>query len=511
MNKCMMNFLFPAFFIMNAGFLAADTGKHNWPMCSHDISGTHYQPSEKSISTKTVKNLTLKWFKGNHSPVGTPIIYNDKVYFGDQEGFLHAVQCSDGADIWSAAQGLGGIQRCLLAKGEYLYSSSITGTSSKEETLITHLMSIKRKNGKKVWSSYTEGGETIPKLECTPIAIDDMILIGTNSLEDRDVKSSYQFRGGLYAFDAELGFLKWRFLFTKNDDRQGPGVPSGNGLAVDKDLGYVYVGTGCTYDGSPSPYSCSLLCLNYRTENREGELIWCESLTKEKLWSAKNQTEMVIGVESCPLLFGSSGKKFVGIADKSGHFSAFKRSDGQRAWSVSLIPPNSMPAAVGSPGSACDGDAIYAHANYDPNRVLTSDIFLKSKTNADQNKVLKALAQDYKCTVTALKTNGKILWQRTFEGAILAPVSTANNVVFASFFSGHLRALDAKTGNTLLEIATAPVLVNLDTSMMTLNIPLTTTPVVSDGQIFIGGGFRCPLATAVEIPGGLFAFELKEK
>ena len=56
-----------------------------------------------AINTEPVKSLTnLKWkFNTNSESVDIPTADDEQVYFGDENGFLHAVEIESGKEKWS--------------------------------------------------------------------------------------------------------------------------------------------------------------------------------------------------------------------------------------------------------------------------------------------------------------------------------------------------------------------------------------------------------------------------
>lgn len=502
---------FHFFFILNSFvFLTtyAFADRHDWPCGAHDVNGTHFQDSEKAIQPSNVGDLYVKWFKGGYAIVASPCIVSGKIYYGDAKGILRAAQIFDGAEIWDSKLGFTGLTSSPTINGDCIYTACHTQNVNGTQEM-SHLLEIKRKTGKIGWKSYAEGEDATPIFEHAPIYEKNLVIAATSSREALEDKSLYLFQGGLYAFDEKAGFLKWRYQFTDISAGEGGGVDACSSPSLDTSLGYLYVATGNSYEEPVSDRSCALLCLNYLTEKRDGELIWKHQFEQNGLWSKKHIQGKYWGVKGTPLLFKSGSKKLVGISDNQHVFQAFDRKTGKIAWSISLIPPNEVPLPIGSSSAACDEDNIYATANYATGSGFSSKLFTKPLTDEKQQSIIKFLSQQCKSTVTAIKTKtGTIRWQRKFDGANLACASVANKVVYTTFFNGILCALDSETGKTLFEYRTGPAPGIYGLSPYNLSIPLNTTPVISNGMVFVGGGYFFPQTLNKAISGGLFAFEL---
>jgi len=487
-------------------FVHAD--KCDWPCGPHDAGGTHFQESEKTIKSSNVSQLYVKWFKGGIAVLASPSIVGGKIYYGDAQGVMHAAKTEDGAEIWDSKIGTKSLICSPTISDDCIYSACHVGSANGNQE-ISHLLEVKRKSGRIGWKAYAEGGDSIPLFEHAPIYDKHLIILGTSSKEALEDKKDYEFQGGVYAFDEKTGFLKWRYKFTDINAGEGAGVDACSSASLDPSLGYLYIATGNSYEEPASDRSCALLCLHYLTEKRDGEFIWGYQFEKKGLWSTKHPKGTYWGVKGAPLLFKSSSKRLVGISDNQRNFQAFDRKTGQPVWSTSLIPKKEVPLPIGSSSAACDGDIIYTTANYASGSHFSIELFTKPLTEEKQKSLLKFLSRQCKSTITAIKAKtGAIKWQKSFDGANLACVSVANNIVYAAFFNGYLRALDAKSGETLFEFRTGPAPGMYGLPPYNLSIPLNTTPIISNGRVFVGGGYLFPQTLDKAISGGLFAFEL---
>jgi polyvinyl alcohol dehydrogenase (cytochrome) len=475
----------------------------SWVTESRDLHGTSHQFDEKILTKENVEDLTLIWSRQGPSVQGVPNVFGHTVYYGDFAGNLFAVKAKTGALVWENSRIAVSIPGALSLDNQAVYVPTL------QESGISTLVAVDRKTGQKVlFNSALEGDDPVPLLETGSIVVHDccvnLVMIGDDSGQESTLPP-YTFRGGLYAFDANTGQLIWKYLFTTADNiTEGAGDAASFCVAVDKERGFVYVGTGNAYTNPPGN-SCSLFCLNYRTKNPNGELVWKHQFTPNGVFSKEFPFGLDFDVGQVPNLFtikqghDKSERDVVGVSDKSAHYYVLDRDTGELIWSQALIPAGQTPGIAGSPTGCISDSLIYVPANYDPDNLLTGPIILNPFDDGNLQTILRGLTVDYRNTITALRQkDGKIVWQRTFTGAIFGSISFANGVVYVPFFDGHLRALDGESGHVLFTFRTPLA------SIIPINIPLNTNVAISNGRLFVGGGFNF-------LPGGIFAFGLPSK
>ena len=199
----------------------------------------------------------------------------------------------------------------------------------------------------------------------------------------------------------------------------------------------------------------------------------------------------------------------MGVFDNQYTFHAFDRETGKLQWTASLLPEGEIAFPLGSLGVACDEKILYAASNSLSGSSFATSNLILPLTLEKEKALLNALSQQVKSTVTAFKSkSGEILWQNSFESAILGTPSLANKLLFVAFFNGYFRVLEAKTGNVLYEFQSGPASGSYGFPPYNLRVPFTSTPVISDGRVFLSGGFAFPQDSKKTLSGGLFAFEV---
>ena len=111
-----------------------------------------------------------------------------------------------------------------------------------------------------------------------------------------------------------------------------PGLPnfggsSGCGIfgtpAIDTNSGLLFIGTGQSYEGPASALSDSLLALNYRTTNPQGELVWFHQFTSDDVGTTKDWD-----ADCGPFLVTIKDRKAVIVGTKEGKLYALDRALG---------------------------------------------------------------------------------------------------------------------------------------------------------------------------------------
>ncbi len=483
----------------------------DWLCGSHDAEGTHYQDDEDTINTRNASKLFVKWFKGSAAVLVSPTVYGNKVFYGDTLGVVRCAYAQDGAEVWNTPVGTRNVSTSPTIVDETVYTTCPISSAQTQKEM-SHMVSLKRKSGKMNWKAYAEGGNTVPQFEHAPTVAEDVLILGSSSREAYGNKNPFGFEGGVYAFDIYSGFLKWRYLLSDITSGDGAGVGVCSSAAIDEKLGYAFVVSGHAYEEPASDKSCSLICLNYRTDKRDGEKVWSYSFEEQGIWNGQTAGGSYWGLKGIPLIFKGDGRRLVGVCDNQYTFHAFDRETGHLLWTAPLLPEGETAFPLGSLGVAYDEKTLYAASNSLVDPSFSTQVFSLPLTQEKEIALLNTLNHEVKSTISAFKAkSGSILWQNRFESAILGTPAVANKLVFAAFFNGYFRVLEAKSGKVLFEFQSGPASGNYGFPPYNLRVPFTSTPAISDGRIFLGGGFIFPQDSKKVVSGGLYAFEAPPK
>src|SRR2546423_605751 len=211
------------------------------------------------------------------------------------------------------------------------------------------------------------------------------------------------------------------------DGGTGSGVWTSPAVDVQNHKVFVTTGSGVDFfDGT----GCSIIRLDLAT------------LALEDMWKVDaDYATWDADWGSSPTLFtDAAGRELVGAGHKDGRYYAFLRSDlaSGPVWSAEVALQGEVPQEGGGTLStaAFDGARLYVGGGSPPD-----------STDPDAHGSVVALDP----------ANGTVLWRQAVPGAVIAPVSTVNGVVFAA--GGNLvEALGAADGKVLWSYRTDSLL-----------------------------------------------------
>jgi polyvinyl alcohol dehydrogenase (cytochrome) len=488
---------------------SSSLGTANWDFAGQNLSDTHSQPTESTISTANVGTLAPKWTLTTNSYVSaTPTVDSGIVYFPDGAGTLWAVNASSGQVAWSKTiASYTGVAGDVSRVSPAVYGSELItgdGSAAGPGTGGASVFAINKTNGQLLWSTKVDS-YAASTITGSPVVYAGIVYVGISSNEeDLSAQPGYQccvFRGAVVALNAITGQILWK-TYTVPSDNNGsdtnlPGYYAGNSVwgsapVVDPLRGLLYVGTGNNYSVPPgvcmapgqtgctapaaNDYVDSILALNLYT----GSVAWADRTTLSDQFTLAQPSGPDTDFGSAPNLFTTTNpatglpEQLLGIGQKSGVYWALDPSTGKVVWSTQAGPDGLLGGIEW--GSATDGSRIYV-AEADSNHV--SYTLGGSGPYAGQTATGGSWAALNPAT-------GKILWQTPDpQGAVdLGFVSAANGVVYAGSNAGtgdNMYALDASTGKILWEFASGGAVIS--------------GAAIANGTVFWGSGYyvaTCP-------------------
>jgi polyvinyl alcohol dehydrogenase (cytochrome) len=510
--------------------------RREWRMIGHDSANTRDQPFEHTIRPTNVNHLALKWVAAATTTgdvSGTPAVVNGAVYFGDFGGTVWKLDAETGHVIWSHS-----VPDYTGHAGDYARTSpSLAG-----HTLVVgvirganplglafpNMLGIDATTGALRWATQIHP-DFHAAMTGSPVLVGDTVITGISANAAGGTTAT--FRGAIVALNAHTGRILWRTYSLPDNG----GVPTGyagatmfSPPAVDVANGLVFGTFGQTYRKPKDVDDCNALAFGGFDESCEQPGAYWKSIvafdlkTGKPQWSYRVQGHdpwvracgsQPLTVTWCPNEsdgekwdLGGSGanvmrlkirghwRDVVGVGEKSGVYIVLDAKTGKFIWNT-LIGPGGDQGGMNW-GTAFDGDRIYApitnhhHLPYQlTQNGLTSGPFVTGGS------------------WTALDPEtGKILWQTadpgqfgTFGSWALAPVTSANGIVYASSMAyqrptdNQMFALDGKTGEILWQYHTGH--------------SVNAGPAVVDGSVYWGSGY----ARSAEGNGGnnqFFAFSI---
>jgi outer membrane protein assembly factor BamB len=394
---------------------AAETPVNDWAKYCGSLAMTGNAVGERVLSTASVPRLQLLWSRTLSGPIGSaPSVARGKVYVGDWGGVEWALDATTGNVVASADLGTTtnancnpavlGISSSPAIDGSRLY---LAGGDDGFYALDADTLSVlwRRSLGDNSAAGGYYGW-------CSPAVAGGKVLQGIASNCDNPFP-----RGALTALDPVTGETA-ATAYLVPDDRVGGGVWTSP--AVDLDHRKIYVTTGSAHSFDDGD-AFSILRLDLDT------------LQIEDRWKLPHTADTSEDADwgSSPTLFtDANGRALVGAGQKDGGYYAFDRNDlaSGPVWIAPIAISGDVPqAGQGTLSTAAfDGNVLYVGGGSPP---------------GSDPSVLGA--------VSALSpANGTILWQQTFDGPVIAPVSFANGVVFAAG-GNKVVAFDAATGSVI--------------------------------------------------------------
>jgi polyvinyl alcohol dehydrogenase (cytochrome) len=301
--------------------------------------------------------------------IGSPTVTEQGVYVANRNGRLNALDRRTGAPLWEAK----------LDAGPHTYIWSSPALAEPEGILVIGLSN----------RGTSDNGIVV------------------------DQKTLQTFRGAVVGVDAHSGALAWRFETSAAPSGAGVGVWSSAALDLERKL--AFIGTGNNFYPPVSPFSDSLLAIDYRT----GELAWSVQYTKNDAWTAGMVSAGGVNadVAAAPNLFVLGGRALVGVGDKAGYYHVHDRASGELIWQR-FLTSGQFKGGVIAP-AAFQNDVVYVVAN----------------EAYERGTVFALRAQD-----------GELLWKRVLDWAVWGGPAVGNGVLFVATQAGEAYGLSTQTG-----------------------------------------------------------------
>lgn len=501
----------------------------DWPMALHDPRGSGYDDEELLLRPSTVHKLAVKWrfdaADAGHEvgPIhATPVVADGRVYVGSNLGRFYAID-DDGDLLWTYLP----LQpNPLLAS--LVVPSPIGSPVDAVATPIVgaavlprhkpyvifgdmdgNLYALNRKTGAPVWVKPDVDGHDLGGVIGNSMMLaGDTLIVGFASIENYGLVLAQQgyeccsFRGLVAAFDVATGAEKWRFRTIPDGEQQplpaslAPFTigPAGGDVwgqpTYDEHTDTVYVGTGQNFaptaSGGSSDYSDSILALDAET----GELRWSYQANAGDVWAVGLPTPDAQG-RYYDLDFGDSPKiyklpgvgKVVGAGDKSGAYHVLDAETGELVARTQHLDMANELGGFQNLGATAHG-LVYQHG---------------------LDRIGPVGSTNFTGTVMALSLDGTdVEWRIDRPSShVVGGLAVAHDVLY--FQSPQEEAPGAPPAWALFAVhaQTGKVL-----KKMLFPGRAVSSPVVSDGRIYIGDGNTALAMLGVDESGGLICLGL---
>ena len=382
-------------------------------MYLHDPPHSSYVAAGASIDPSTLSTLQPAWTLSiRHIVAAAATVSNGVLYVGDWKGNFYAVRADDGTILWQQFVGVSappkdpvcqpstGVSAQATVAGDVVY---VAGGDSA-------VYALDIQTGNQLWRIPLADPATGAYLWSSLTLFRNSLYVGIASLGDCPLA-----RGALVRIDLDHP-EKPIIHYLVPADQLGGGIWSTPAIDAESNTVFVTTGTG-EQDATRGLWGGTMLALDATTLD-----------IKDYFFLPTNSTADDIEWGSSPTLFQyEDGGHVVAATGKDGNLYCVSRDKLKPVWTtrvaISCDCPECGCGSLSTP--AFDGSSLYVGAGAnDENAMNTGAVYAIDPGSGD------------------------VIWRQPLTGVVIAPVTVANGIVFASTTTG-LVALDAGTGNPL--------------------------------------------------------------
>jgi polyvinyl alcohol dehydrogenase (cytochrome) len=468
-----------------------------WNGWGVDDGNTRFQPTAGAgLSAVDVPALKLKWafgLPGASSGGSQPVVAGGRLYFGDAEGDLFALDAKTGCIFWRTEV------EASIRTAPVLGPRAGGGITAYIGDQAANVYAIDAADGKILWKvkvdDYAQAAVT-----ASPQLHHGVVYVPVSSREESKVGDPRYpccaFRGSIVALDAVTGKQAWK-TFTigrkaapsgKNSVGTvivGPsGVPIWNTPSVDEKRGVLYVGTGNNYSPPATAASDSIVSFSLKS----GAMNVLRQHTEDDIWNAScrrpdREKAVCPQADSPDADFGSSpvlvatktGKPLLVTGNKSGSVWALDpAAGGKTVWETQV-------------GKGSSGGGVLWGIAVGEERVFVPNGFFDAKN------------PDASGGMTALDLNtGKVLWstpnppcgaRKPCKPSHAAAISAMPGVVFSGTMDGQLYAYDAATGKIIWAYNSVREFTALNGVSAKGGSMSNSGPTIAGGMVYVQSGY----------------------
>jgi polyvinyl alcohol dehydrogenase (cytochrome) len=484
--------------------MAADA-RHTWNGWSAASSNTRFQDSG-GIAAADLTRLKLKWafgFDGDITAFAAPTIVNGTMFVGSAGGLIHAIDAATGCLHWTYRAN-GPVRAAPLALQDGPRRNLVFGDQ------LGWVYALDARTGKEIWKTRVDDHEAT-RLTATAAAYGDLVFVPAASWEEtRAIDPQYPcctFRGSVTALRVRDGSRAWQTYMVDPPERTGATKsgtatfgPSGAGIwstpTIDPNRGVMYVTTGDNYSHPATATSDAIVALNLKT----GRIAWSQQTTPADVYNSSCGNRG----PNCPedsgpdhdygaaaMLIGTSAGRDVLVAgQKSGVVYALDPDrKGEILWQARVGKGGTNGGVQW--GMTTDGRNFYASVSdmvrlpSGPDTPPLGD----ARFDATQGGGLTALRLD----------NGERVWHAAPQPcapprpgcspAQPGALTSIPGVVFSGSLDGHLRAFSTENGRVLWDVDTAVTYTTVNGVEAKGGSLDGAGPVVVGGMVYVNSGY----------------------
>ena len=463
------------------------------------ITNSRFEPAEAAgLTADEVPRLNLKWafgFPGASSGGTQPVVVGGRLYVGDAEGDLFALDAKTGCIQW----------RIEVEAG--IRSAVTIGQSSARDSRFAayfgdqsaNVYAVDAESGKLLWKVKVDNYSRAA-ITGAPQLYGGRLYVPVSSREESQVGDPKYpccaFRGSVVALDAATGKQIWKTYTiaeeAKPTQKNGAGTlivgPSGgavwNAPTLDPKRNTLYVGTGNNFSPPSTSMSDSVVALDMKT----GKIKWFRQETQNDIWNAScrrpdREPAVCPDADSPDFDFGSSpvlaelpgGRQILVAGNKSGLIWALDPDhQGKIVWQQQV-------------GKGTSGGGVLWGIAIDSERVYVPNGFFDPK-DRDASGGMAAIGLN----------GGQAIWstpnppcadRKACKPSHPAAVTAIPGVVFSGTMDGRLRAYAAQDGKVLWDYDTARDFPTVNGVKANGGSMSNAGPTVVGGMLFVNSGY----------------------
>lgn len=494
-----------------------------WNGWGNGTSNTRFQTSDKAgVRAADVPKLRLKWafaFPGDLQSYAQATVVNGRLFVGSWGGKVYALNAATGCTHWyydagagvRSAVSLGTIQTATGPRAAAFFGDGNGFVHAVDAT-----------TGAPLWKVRVDEFSTA-RISSSPTLHNGRLYVGVASGEEaQGAVPTYEcckFRGSLVALDAATGGRVWKTYLveaatpTKKNavgaQLWGPsGAPIWGTPAIDTVKSAVYVTTGNNYSDPTSTMSDAFVAMDLAS----GRVLWHRQMTAADAYTAacrlpdktncadSNGPDFDFGASPI-LVTTAGGRRMLVAGQKSGLVHALDPDrEGAVVWQTRVGKGGTMGGVQW--GSATDGTNVYV-ANSDIGRIMLP---YSNSTDADPKQGGGMFALRL--------SDGERVWYTPPAGcgtrtrcspAQSAAVSAIPGIAFSGSVDGHMRAYSSVDGKVVWDEDTIQVYEGVNGVLGRGGSIDGPGPVIANGIVYVNSGYP----TAGGTPGNvLLAFSV---
>jgi polyvinyl alcohol dehydrogenase (cytochrome) len=452
-----------------------------------DAANTRFAKSS-GLTSQTTPKLKLKWafrFPGVTTAFGAPTVVDGRVFVGDANGVVYALDARTGCTNWTYTA-MAGVRVAPVIGGRSVYFGDLRG----------NVYALNIATGALVWKVRADDQPMAvitgsPKLDggrlYVPVSGRDESIAATNP--------SYEcctFRGSVVALDAATGKRIWQ-AYTVRDEPKVTGQnakgaktwgPSGavpwSSPTLDTKARVLYIGTGVNYSNPPTDTSDAILAFDMDS----GRLLWSHQFTTGDSYNFACGAEDKTNCPKLPFVdydFGHSPvlrNRILFAGDKGGTVYALDADQqGKLLWKQKIASGGVNGGFMWGAASDEQGVAYIGISDFTAGKPEVGGglVALQLKTG---EKLWMTPAPKPACTATP-----------GCSVAQPAPVTVIPGVAFLGSSDGHIRAYETTKGAIIWDFDTAIDFETVNGVKAHGGSIISMGPVVAGGMLYITSGY----------------------